>query len=338
MTVKPYLIAEIGNNHQGSVDTALRMVETFAASGASAVKFQRRNNKLLYTDRFYNSPYDNPNSYAETYGEHRDYLELDLEDLVRLRNACENLNVDFIITPFDLVSLQEVVKLKPSSIKISSADLVFKQLIIDSGYTRVPMILSTGHATYDDIDRAIDWIPHKDVSLLHCTAAYPAHASDLNLNCITEMISRYGLHYNIGLSDHEVGILASVIAYNLGAVIFEKHVTLDRSAKGTDHCFSLEPAGFAKLRRNLSNISIMMGSPNKGPQESESAPIAKMAKSLVIRESIPAGHIISINDIDYRSPADQAAFRPYEEHLVVGKKALVNLDKHSYITKSDISL
>ena len=332
----PYLIAEIGNNHQGSFEVALKMVETFAKAGASAIKFQRRNNKLLYTEDFYNSPYDNPNSYAATYGKHRDCLELEFDDLIKLRSACEVLDVDFIVTPFDQVSLNDILRLNPSSIKISSADLIYKQLIVDTAATNIPMILSTGASTYKDIDRALSWIPHKKVSILHCTASYPAKPEDLNLKCIPEMIERYSPEYRIGLSDHEVGILASVVAFNLGATIFEKHVTLDRSAKGTDHCFSLEPSGFAKLSRNLTNISVMLGSSTKAPQVSESAPIAKMAKSIICKHALKAGHHVTSEDIEYRSPAKLDAFKPYEDNLVIGKKVLVDLPKHSYLSDSNI--
>jgi len=318
LSASPYIIAEIGNNHQGSLETAIKMVHAAKYCGVNAVKFQKRSISNLYTQQFFNSAYDNPNSFGKTYGEHRQYLELDIGQLGKLRHITDDLGLDFIVTPFDLQSLEELERIGCCFYKIASADLTFMQLIERISNTSRPIIISTGHSRYEDIDRALGWIPsgYKDLTLLHCTSSYPADCKEMNLNCITAMIKKYGFRAKIGLSDHENGIDAASIAYMLGARTFEKHFTLNRSWKGTDNAFSLEPEGMRKLVRNLHRISDILGTDNKIPLESEKKPMVKMRKCIVFSRALSKGHKILEEDLSFKAPGE--GFFPYDVDRLIG--------------------
>lgn len=317
-TQKPYIIAEIGNNHQGNLDIALKMIESAKMCGVNAVKFQKRCNKNLFTDLYYGKPYDNPNSFGETYGEHRDNLELDICQILTLKKAAEILGLDFLVTPFDFESLNLLETIDCKFYKIASADIVHSPLIQEICKLNKPIILSTGHAEYKDIDRAYKIFEKYSTqnAILHCTAAYPTPLTDMNLNCIPKLIEKYPKS-TIGLSDHENGIGAAPIAYMLGARIFEKHFTLDHAMKGTDNAFSLMPNGMRKLVRNLNRIDEMLGGSEKTRLASEERPVYKMRKSIVYKKKLLMGHKIKMSDLEFRCPGD--GLEPYFYEELVGK-------------------
>lgn len=330
-----YVIAEIGNNHGGSVEVAFKMIEAAAKCGAHAVKFQRRNNKNLFTDSFYHSPYVNPNSFGTTYGSHRESLELPLQSLFDLRLFADKCGVDFICTPFDMTSVTEVASLRPDKIKIASSDIVYHELVQAVDSFGFPIIASTGCSEEGDIPRLLSWVS-KPITVLHCVSSYPASPDSLNLRFISKLVENYGQSNVIGYSDHEVGIQACILAYTLGARVFEKHFTLDRSAKGTDNAFSLEPAGLSKLTRNLSNIDVMLGDGVKAPHPSELQPMAKMRKYIVSSEDLPAGSSICRSAIDFRVTGFTTGLLPYEINLIVGKRTNKFVPKFHQITLDDI--
>ena len=261
---KPFVIAEIGHNHKGSVNIAKKLFLSAKYCGADAVKLQKRDNKFLYTDKFYNEPYNSENSYGKTYGKHRDYLEFNEKEYLELIKYAKKIGIEFLCTPFDFNSIKFLQKIKIKAFKIASADLINIPLITEIAKTQKPIFLSTGGGNFEDIDRAVKCISkiNKKLAILHCTASYPVNLEDMNLNVIKKLKKKYS-NYIIGLSDHENGIDAAPLAYMLGARIFEKHFTLDRSWKGTDHAFSLEPIGLSKLVRNLKRIPIILGRSNK---------------------------------------------------------------------------
>src|SRR3569832_1913519 len=201
-----YVIAEIGNNHQGDLKTALNMIKVAPGMCVNAVKFQKRDNKALFTQAMYNKPYDNENSYGATYGEHRDYLEFDLDEYLELKMCAQDNDVDFIVTPFDHPSVD------------------FLEYV---GKTGKPMFVSTGAATLDEIRLAYDTISKHNgqVCILHCTAGYPTEYENLNLRVITTQRETFP-EAVIGYSGHEYGILAPSVAYMLGATVVEKHFFL----------------------------------------------------------------------------------------------------------------
>ena len=225
---EPFVIAEIGNNHQGSLQKAIQLIKAAKDSGATAVKFQKRFNKELYTEDFYNTPYIHVNSYAKTYGKHRDYLEFSLSQYKKLMNYAKKIGIIFFATPFDFKSVDFLEKLKVPCYKIASGDLTNTPLQEYIAKKDKPIFLSTGGGTFKDIDRAYKNIIkfNKKLMILHCTASYPAEISDMNLNIIKELKKKYPKNI-IGLSDHENGIDAASVAFMLGAKVFEKHFTLN---------------------------------------------------------------------------------------------------------------
>lgn len=275
-----YVIAEIGGNHGGSLDTALQMIRIAAACGASAVKFQTRDNRTLYSDALLNAPYENENSYGKTYGEHREALELSTASLVHCVNEAVMSKVDCFSTAFDEASVDKIVGLGMPAIKIASGGLTDQRLLRHAALSGLPIILSTGGGTMNEIDAAMSLIVNytERVALLHCTAAYPVRCwSEHNLRCIQTLREAYP-EYVIGWSGHDSGIAMATAAYALGARIVEKHFTLDRSSKGTDHSFSLEPSGLTKLCRDLKRTHAALGDGTKRYLPSEVAPIAKMRR------------------------------------------------------------
>ncbi|SHG44764.1 N-acetylneuraminate synthase [Salegentibacter echinorum] len=255
----PYVIAEIGCNHKGEMELArelITMAKVFCK--VDAVKFQKRNNKELLTTAQYNAPHPNPiNSYGETYGEHREFLEFNLEQHRSLKQFCEDLDITYSSSVWDLTSAQEIASINPDFIKIPSAcNNNFEMLgWLCKNYSG-EIHISTGMTTKKEIDGLINFYEerkrNKDLIVYNCTSGYPVPFKDV---CLLE-ISRLKQEYekkvkHIGFSGHHLGIAVDVAAYTLGANIIERHYTLDRTWKGTDHAASLEPAGLRKLKRDL---------------------------------------------------------------------------------------
>ena len=316
-----YVIAEIGHNHGGRVATAAAMIKAAAACGASAVKLQKRDNANLYTRALLDQPYENENSFGSTYGSHRAALEFNLQQYVSCRAVAGSAAVDFFATAFDEASADFLAEVDVPAFKIASGDLTNIPLIKHVARLGKPMIVSTGGGDWADVDRAVNALWGASVAggwaLLHCTAAYPVHDfSELNLLAIVEMRARYPSTV-IGWSGHDNGIAMSMVAYSLGARIIEKHFTLNRASKGTDHAFSLEPAGLRKMVRDLERARLALGDGVKRPFPSEAGPLAKMAKSLVAARDLPEGHVLEAGDILRKSPAG-GGLPAYQHGSVVG--------------------
>lgn len=275
-----FVIAEIGSNHGGDVPTACDMVRIAAATGADAVKFQCRDNATLYSDALLNQAYENENSYGKTYGEHRAALELSDAGLATCAMVAEQSRVLCFSTAFDELSADRIAKLGMPAIKIASGGLTDLPLLRHVALTGLPVILSTGGGTMKEIDAAVQCITaYTDkLAVLHCTAAYPVRDfGELNLKCIQTLRDEYP-SLVIGWSGHDNGIAMSVAAYTLGARIIERHFTLNRSNKGTDNSFSLEPSGLTKLCRDLKRAHVAMGDGVKRYLPSEVGPISKMRR------------------------------------------------------------
>ncbi len=332
---KTFIIAEIGHNHQGSLNKAMDLMLAAKNCGADAVKFQKRDNKSLYTKEFYNSLYEHHNSYGKTYGKHREFLEFGIKDYKKLIKYAKKINIIIFATPFDFKSVDFLSKLKMPLYKIASADLTNIPLQEYIAKKNKPIILSTGGGTFSDIKRAYRNIIriNKKIIILHCTASYPAKIEDMNLNVIKKLKKIYK-NIPIGLSDHENGIDAASVAFMLGARVFEKHFTVNRSWKGTDQSFSLEPIGLSKLIRNLKRIPMLLGSKNKRFLQSEKKPIFKMRKSIVAARDLEKNHKISLSDLAFKSPAK--GMEPYEYKKLINKRLKNKLNKDSYINLKNL--
>lgn len=282
----PYVIAEVGHNHAGKFDTARTMIMTAAECGATAVKLQKRDNDSLYSRALLDQPYDNEHSFGRTYGEHRKALEFGSGEYLACRMVAQNAKIDFFATAFDEVSADFLMKIGVPAIKIASGGLRDAHLLRHVAKLGVPIIVSTGGGTWEDVDFAVDLLTAytSNFALLHCTAAYPILTpTELNLLAIVEMRSRYP-NTAIGFSCHYPALWCAHQAYAYGARLFEYHFTLNRASKGTDHAFSLEPQGLRTLCSDLKSAHEAKGDGVKKLLESERKPLAKMR-----REDTPLG-------------------------------------------------
>jgi len=326
-----YVVAEIGHNHQGDLATARKMFRIAKECGADAVKLQKRNNRKLYTKAAYDRSYDNRNSYGTTYGEHREALEFGKAAYRELFDYARELGITLFATAFDFDSVDFLSEFDPPAFKIASGDVKNIPLLTHIAQLQKPMVLSTGGATMADVNRAYDAImPVNDqLAILQCTAAYPADFNELNLKVITTFREHFP-DTVIGLSSHDNGIAMAVAAYMLGARIIEKHFTLNHTLKGTDHAFSLEPAGLRKMVRDLRRCREAMGDGVKRVYATEVAPITKMGKKIVAARDLPAGHVIQPVDIVFKSPGD--GLPPCEFEKVVGRTTICELKADDNLT------
>lgn len=319
-----YVIAEIGHNHQGDMKIAEELFRQAAACGASAVKLQKRDNFTLYTKAMYDKPYDNENSYGATYGEHREFLEFDEPRYVELQGVAAELKVDFFATAFDIASADMLAAIDVPAYKIASGDLRSTPLLKHVAKFGKPMFVSTGGGTLDDVKRAYDTIMpiNTQLCIMQCTAGYPAEWSELDLRVISTFRELFP-DIVIGFSSHDNGIAMAVAAYVLGARVVEKHFTLNRAMKGTDHKFSLEPVGMRKMVRDLVRIHVALGDGKKKVYASEVDPIKKMSKKLVAARDLHEGHVLTPEDFAFKSPGDGLPL--YEMDGMIGKALKVHV-------------
>lgn len=259
---KPYVIAEIGCNHKGEMEIAKELIKIAKIFGnADAVKFQKRNNKELLTEEQYNAPHPNfSNSYGDTYGEHREFLEFDVEQHKELKAYCDEIGITYSTSVWDTTSAKEIASLHPEFIKIPSAcNNNFEMLGWLSENYSGEIHISTGMTTKDETDILVDFFTekgrNKDLVLYNCTSGYPVPFEDvclLDINILKEKYADKVKH--IGFSGHHLGIAVDIAAFTLGANIIERHYTIDRTWKGTDHAASLEPMGLRKLTRDLNAV------------------------------------------------------------------------------------
>jgi N-acetylneuraminate synthase/sialic acid synthase len=326
-----YVIAEIGHNHQGRLDKARELFREAKLAGAHAVKLQKRDNRGLYTRAAFDRPYDNENSFGATYGEHREFLEFGREEYLDLQAYARELGVDFFATAFDMASADFLEALNVPAYKIASGDLKSVPLLKHVASFGKPMIVSTGGALLEDVQRAYDAILpiNNQLAILQCTAGYPAAFEELDLRVITTYRERFP-EAVIGFSSHDNGISMPVAAYMLGSRIVEKHFTLNRAMKGTDHAFSLEPVGLRKMVRDLDRTYKAMGDGTKKLYESERAPIVKMGKSLVVARNLPSGHVLGPKDVVMKSPG--GGIPPYDLDKVIGRTTLKALHEDDFLS------
>jgi N-acetylneuraminate synthase/sialic acid synthase len=313
-----FVIAEIGHNHQGSLDQAHKLFDEAKAAGAHAVKLQKRDNRSLYTRELFDKPYENENSYGPTYGEHREALELGKAEYEDLKAHAADLGLAFFATAFDLPSADFLAELDMPAYKIASADLINTPLLRHVAQIGKPIVLSTGGATLDDVKRGYETVAeiNPQIAILQCTAGYPAAWEELDLRVVTTYRDLFPASV-VGLSSHDNGIAMAVAAYVLGARIVEKHFTLNRALKGTDHRFSLEPQGLRKMVRDLRRTRVALGDGTKSMYPSETEPVIKMAKKLVAARDLPAGRALTEDDIAMKSPGD--GLPPYELDRLLGR-------------------
>lgn len=262
MYKKPFVIAEAGCNHMGQMEVAKDLIETAAHfCKADAIKFQKRCPKELLTPEQYNAPHPNPaNSYGKTYGEHREFLEFTVDQHAQLKEWCEQAGIIYSTSVWDMTSAKEITSLNPVFIKIPSAcntHYEMLQWLCDNYEGEIQ--LSFGMTSHEEEEKIVQLFEAngraKDLVLFNCTSGYPVPFKDVCLLEINRMREAYESRVKaIGFSGHHLGIAVDVAAYTLGADVIERHYTLDRTWKGTDHAASLEPDGIRKLVRNLNAV------------------------------------------------------------------------------------
>ena len=259
---KPYVIAEAGCNHMGQMEIAKELIQTAAIfCKADAIKFQKRCNRELLTPEQYNAPHPHPeNSYGKTYGEHREFLEFTLDQHRQLKEWCEEAGITYATSVWDMTSAKEIASLNPEFIKIPSAcnnHLPMLQWLCYNYNGEIQVSLGmTTHQEEEDLVRLFEKNGrNKDLVIFSCTSGYPVPFSDVCLLELKRIKEAYGdIVKKIGFSGHHLGIAVDIAAYTLGAEVIERHYTLDRTWKGTDHAASLEPDGVRKLVRNLNAV------------------------------------------------------------------------------------
>ena len=255
---RPKVIAEIGCNHKGDMKIAKELIIIAAQSGVDVAKFQKRNNRELLTEEQYNQPHPNPiNSYGDTYGDHREFLEFDLNQHKELKEFAESLDILYSTSVWDTTSAEEIISLDPRLIKVPSAcNNHFEMLRVLRDKYKGEVHISFGMTTKDEEEEIVSFFEEENqgnrLVVYSCTSGYPVSFEDI---CMLE-IARIKKNFknrvkSIGFSGHHLGIAVDISAYTLGAEWIERHFTLDRTWKGTDHAASLEPAGLKKLARDL---------------------------------------------------------------------------------------
>ncbi len=340
--MKPvYIIGEIGQNHNGSVDIAKLIVDLVSRPiiepsvdidlhPINAVKMTKRDlNEELSASQM-NRPYDNPNSFGRTYGEHRAFLELSDEEHFEIYKHAKSRGLDFVETLCAKGCLSLLRLFTPDFLKVASRDLTNLPLLQALAETKIPIILSTGMAGKRELDDALDIITryHSDIAILHCVSQYPTQPDNLNLNTILYLKENYG-QYRIGFSDHTIGIAAPVVAVGMGAEIIEKHVTIDRRMKGTDQAGSLGPDGVNRMVRDIRLAEHWMGVKDIYIDKSVASSKIKLERSIATLRPIKKGEVITEGDLHMLSPGD--GYKWHDKGLVIGHTAQVDIPANEVI-------
>src|SRR2546423_11629184 len=325
-----FVIAEAGVNHNGSLERAMELVNAAAQAGADAVKFQTFRADALATSYAPKAAYQRKTTgSSESQRTMLQRLELGETAHRELMKHCAGIGIEFMSTPFDLESLSLLVRLGVSRLKLGSGDLTNAPLLLNAGRSGLPIILSTGMATLDDIKSSLGvlvlgmtgaqkltsrafaraWsspdgrrLAASRVTLLHCTTEYPAPITEVNLKAMLTMRDTFGLE--VGYSDHTEGITVAIAAVALGATVIEKHLTLDRKLPGPDHAASLEPDEFGALVSAVRDAARALGSPEKKVAASEAGNVIVARKSLVALQAVEKGELFTPQNLGAKRPGN----------------------------------
>mgnify|MGYP000971714650 CR=1 FL=1 len=341
-----YIIGEIGQNHNGSVDLAKLLIEVAARSiredlfgldlkPMNAVKLTKRDLKEELSVSQMKRPYDSLHSFGKTYGEHREFLELNDEQHFQCYRYAKENKLDFVETLCSLGCLSLLKLFTPDRLKVASRDLTNIPLLSAMAETKIPIILSTGMAGKAELDKALEAISkyHSNISILHCVSQYPTEPQNTNLNTITYLKNNYS-QYTIGYSDHTIGISAPIAAVAMGAEIIEKHITIDRKMKGTDQAGSLGMDGINRMVRDIRVMERSLGVEDLFIDSSVIAAKNKLERSIATKRDMKAGEIISENDIHLLSPGD--GYKWNQKNEVIGKQILMDINKDEIIYNKNI--
>lgn len=315
-----YIIAEAGVNHNGSLETAFRMVDEAKNAGADCIKFQTFKSENLVSVKASKADYQKGNTGEGSQLEMLKKLELSFDEFIRLKDYCQEKGIEFLSTPFDLESLDFLDRLGVPFWKIPSGEVTNLPYLLAIAKTSKPVIMSTGMCEIEEIRAAVNTLRQNgtnDIKLLHCNTEYPTPFEDVNLNAINTLRETFGLE--TGYSDHTKGIEVAIAAVALGCTVIEKHFTLDKNMEGPDHKASLEPKELCEMVNAIRNIEKAMGSKDKKPSVSELKNISVARKSIVAKTNIKAGDVFSEENITVKRPGN--GISPMRWFEIIGKTA-----------------
>ena len=320
-----YVVAEAGVNHNGDLSRARRLIEEAQKCGADAVKFQKRTVEEILIGEMLDRSYTGPNVLGPTYGEHRRKLELGREAWYELSELAKTLDISFFASPWDLQSADFLEELGVPAFKIASADLTNLPLLEHIAKKHKPMLVSTGMSSMEEVAEAIERVQkfHNDIILLHCVSTYPCDNENVNLRVMETLRRRFDML--IRYSGHERGIAIPCAAVALGAVVIEKHFTLDRTLQGPDHAASLEPQGLERLVHYTRMIESAMGDEEKRFLDRERPIRDRLAKSVVTRCEVQRGTVITKGMLAIKGPG--TGIPPSKLQQLYGKVARVDLEQ-----------
>ncbi len=269
-----YIIAEIGINHNGDIELAKKLIDVADAAGCNAVKFQKRTIEVVYTAEELAKPRDNP--FGPTNGDLKRGLEFGLAEYQEIDRYCKEIGMAWFASSWDEASVDFFDQFKPPCYKLASASITDDNLLRHHRAKGIPIIISTGMSTLEEIDHAVEVLGKKDLIIMHSTSTYPAQYDELNLKVIPMLRERYGVP--VGYSGHETGLASSAASVALGASLVERHLTMDRAMWGSDHAASLEPSGMTRLVRDIRLIETAMGDGVKRVYERENPIIQKLRR------------------------------------------------------------
>lgn len=328
-----YIIAEIGVNHNGKFDLAKKLIDHAIEAGADAVKFQKRNLESLYRK----TALENPNSESQGFEimlNELKTLELSKEEYIKILEYCKEKQITFLCTPWDKDSVDFLEELGTPAYKVASGDMTNYPLIEYIAKKGKPMIISTGMSKLEEIEKMIEFVKSKEIPfiILHANSTYPSPIEALNLNLIPFYFEKFNLP--VGFSDHETGIIGSVTAANMGSVLIERHITVDKNMKGLDHLSSLEPIEFKEMVDQIRLSEKAKGKAIKKMSRGEVLQREVVAKSLVATKDIELGDIFSETNIDSKGPEKGLSAQFYFD--IIGKKSKREIKKEEYLLDEDL--
>ena len=328
-----FIIAEVGQNHNGSMVIARELIDNIAFHKADSVKFCKRDIPSELTKAAYDQPYYGPQSFGKTYGKHRECLELSKLQYKELQIYAESKGPIFFATACDAKSVEDLEEVGVPLYKVASRDLTNLPLLDVIARTGKPVILSSGMDAMEEIGEALDTVRrhHNKIVLLQCTSSYPTAYREVNIRVMRTLRQEFDVL--VGMSDHTVGIMAPVVAAAMGAVVVEKHVTLARHMKGTDHACSLEPDGLRRVVRDIRHMEEAMGDGVKRVTENVAGARRKLCRSLVSKVAIPAGTVLAEEMLCLKSPGGGLLWR--ERGQVVGKRARRDIPADVTLAEAD---
>ncbi|MEW6556095.1 MAG: N-acetylneuraminate synthase family protein [Elusimicrobiota bacterium] len=329
------LVAEIGLNHNGDMKLAKDMIQSASESGADIVKFQKRTIEKCFQKKVLDAPYLKPTSLGKTYREHKLKLEFSIEQLAELKKTSDKNNIGFMCTPFDLQALEEVIKLGVPAIKIASHLLTNHELIIKAASYGLPVILSTGMATREEVMAtygiAKAFYPKTDVALLQCTSCYPAAIETLNVLAIKDLQNIAPI---VGFSNHCANFVPSICAVAIGAKIIEQHFTLSHNLPGPDQKASLIPTDFRFMADAIKDALNCIGTEKKEFLEEEKENRTKHHRTIVAARNLNANDYLRREDVVLLAPEEGVP--AYYLGMMLGKKLKRDIKKDELIKPEDL--